>query len=214
MVKKIFKAIKKEIDDHFFFIISHYPESRMGTKIREYYFRIKLKGKLGKRAFISDMVIIFNHAPITIGDDFSIKRNSTIDPDDSFGIIIGNHVHIASGVYIRAANHVYDDISKTFYVQGHKAKKVITNDGKEASIIIEDDVWIAANCVILTGTKIGKGSIIGAGVVAFGDIPEYSIMVTTPGKIIANRKTDPIKSKEYYKFSDEDWNKQCLKEKK
>ena len=43
-------------------------------------------------------------------------------------------------------------------------------------IVIQDDVWIAANCIILPGDTIGRGSVIAAGVVVDKNIPEYSLV--------------------------------------
>ena len=39
--------------------------------------------------------------------------------------------------------------------QGHAKSK--------GGIVIEDNVWIGANCVLLDGTHIGEGSVIAAG---------------------------------------------------
>ncbi|MDD3744624.1 MAG: acetyltransferase [Lentimicrobiaceae bacterium] len=44
--------------------------------------------------------------------------------------------------------------------------------------------WIGAGAVIIQGTKIGKNTIIGAGSVIIHDIPDNSVVVGNPGKII------------------------------
>ena len=60
-------------------------------------------------------------------------------------------------------------------------------EGKQGAIIIEDDVWIGAGSIILTGVTISKGSVIGAGSVVAKSIPEYSIAVGNPAKVIHRR---------------------------
>lgn len=50
--------------------------------------------------------------------------------------------------------------------------------------MIADDVWIGANSVIIGPCKIGKHSVIGANSVVTSDIPEYSVAVGTPAKVI------------------------------
>lgn len=50
--------------------------------------------------------------------------------------------------------------------------------------VIEDDVTIFANSVVFGGITIGKGAVIGTGSVVFKDVPEYSVVVGNPGKII------------------------------
>ena len=56
---------------------------------------------------------------------------------------------------------------------------------KECSI--GNDVWIAANCCVLRGVRIGNGAIIGAGAVVTKDVPPYAIVVGVPGRIIGYR---------------------------
>ena len=57
----------------------------------------------------------------------------------------------------------------------------------KGNIIVEDDVWIGSNCVILSGVKIGKGSIVGAGSVVTKDVEPYSIVGGSPAKLIKYR---------------------------
>jgi acetyltransferase-like isoleucine patch superfamily enzyme len=71
-------------------------------------------------------------------------------------------------------------------LQGHESRTVAYN-GREFSVVIEDDVWIAPNVVVLTGTHIGKGSVISAGAVVSGIIPPYSVVMGNPGRVMANR---------------------------
>ena len=51
-------------------------------------------------------------------------------------------------------------------------------------IVIEDSVWLGANSVILPGSKIGYGSVIGAGSVVKNEIPPMVIAAGNPVKII------------------------------
>ena len=52
--------------------------------------------------------------------------------------------------------------------------------GQVKEIIINDNVWIGALCIILPGSIIGEGSIIGAGSVVKGEIPPYCLAVGSP----------------------------------
>lgn len=51
-------------------------------------------------------------------------------------------------------------------------------------VIIEDNVWITANCIILPGVIIGEGSVVGAGSVVNQDIPPRSLVMGNPVQII------------------------------
>ncbi|MBJ6727102.1 acyltransferase [Geomesophilobacter sediminis] len=51
-------------------------------------------------------------------------------------------------------------------------------------IVIEDEVWIGARCIIGKGVTIGKGAIIGAGSVVVKDVPPYTLAVGNPARPI------------------------------
>lgn len=51
-------------------------------------------------------------------------------------------------------------------------------------IVIEDDVWIGAQCIILKGVTIGPRSIIGAGSVVTHSIPADCIAAGNPCKVL------------------------------
>ena len=74
--------------------------------------------------------------------------------------------------------HVFDDLEQPISKQG------LTKKG----IKIHNDVWIAANCVILDGVEIGEGSIIAAGSVVAKNVPPYSVVAGIPAKVIKNRE--------------------------
>jgi tetrahydrodipicolinate N-succinyltransferase len=63
---------------------------------------------------------------------------------------------------------------------------LITHTGKTRveKTVIEDDVFVGANAVVLPGTHIGKGSIIGAGAVVSKTIPPYSVVAGNPARVI------------------------------
>ena len=58
------------------------------------------------------------------------------------------------------------------------------------AIIIERDVWIAANVVITNNVKVGAYSIVAAGAVATKDVEPYSVVGGVPARLIRNRLDD------------------------
>jgi galactoside O-acetyltransferase len=119
-----------------------------------------------------------NDGFMRIGNRLSANTNVLIDASDKGEIIIGNDVIIGPNVVIRASNHVYDRVDIPIREQGHSGGK----------IVIEDDVWIAANAVVLPDVVIGKGAVVAAGAVVTSDVPPYQIVGGVPAKKIANRK--------------------------
>lgn len=55
---------------------------------------------------------------------------------------------------------------------------------------IGDDVWIGQGAFIKSGVRIGTGSIIGARAIVLRDVPPYSIVVGTPGRVVRSRFSD------------------------
>lgn len=53
--------------------------------------------------------------------------------------------------------------------------------------MIGNDVWIASDVTILSGSIIGDGAVIGAKSLVTGDIPPYAIVVGVPARIIKYR---------------------------
>ncbi len=117
-----------------------------------------------------------------IGQGLKVGNNSNIGPFAYIGcsgfIEIGNNVMISPRVSIYAENHLFDNPELTIKEQG-----VLKQFVK-----IEDDCWIAANSVILSGVTIGKGSVIAAGAVVTKDVPPYSVVAGVPASIIRSRK--------------------------
>ena len=56
--------------------------------------------------------------------------------------------------------------------------------GEDSPIIIEDNVWLGTGVIVMKGSKIGRGALVGAGSVVRGVIPPYSIVVGNPPKIV------------------------------
>lgn len=127
---------------------------------------------------------------IFIWGGVTLNDHCTIDANDSYGVYIGNNLLVARDVFIRAGNHDYSYSELPFQKRGHCAKKV-EYKGKVYSIVIEDNVWIGRGATILSGAYIGQGSVIGAGAVVKEYVPEYSIVIGNPAKVVSNRKKYP-----------------------
>jgi len=112
-----------------------------------------------------------------MGKGSSIAQKCTISGENAV-FFIGENVMIASNVVIVALNHRFEDLNIPMSMQG--------ND--EASVIIEDDVWIASKTTIGKGVKIGKGSIIGSNSFVNKNVLPFSIVGGVPAKLIKYRK--------------------------
>lgn len=116
-----------------------------------------------------------NESSIIIGEECYIGFNFSALSVAKGKIEIGNNVLIASNVLITNENHgINPELSIPYMNQDLEFKNVYIGDG----------CWIGEKTIILPGVSIGKQSIIGAGSVVTKSIPEYSIAVGNPAKVI------------------------------
>lgn len=96
------------------------------------------------------------------------------------GIYIGDHVAIAANCTFAPVNHAYKDKSRPIREQGFLPGK--------GGIVIEDDVWIGANCVFLDGAILRRGCVLGAGSIVRGELAAYTVYAGQPLRVLGVRQ--------------------------
>jgi len=97
------------------------------------------------------------------------------------GIRIGNDVLIAANCTLAPVNHAFRDRDRLIREQGFGPSR--------GGIVIEDDVWIGANCVLVDGAVLRRGCVVGAGSLVRGELPAYSICRGTPAVPVNERRS-------------------------
>lgn len=128
--------------------------------------RLITKGNVGF-AYGGDVEVI-NDGVLEIGDGFGANQNLMLVCESK--ITIGNWVKCGRNVTIRDSNGGH-----WMNIPGYKAKK---------PIVIGDHVWLCEGCTIMSGVKIGAGSVIGAKAVVFNDVPPNSLVLGNPAKVV------------------------------
>jgi acetyltransferase-like isoleucine patch superfamily enzyme len=131
---------------------------------------------IGDNALISRYTILScKNGDIEIGESANIGVFCNISSNGS--LKIGKKVLIGPHCSVFATEHSFERTDIPIQDQGWTSK----------GIKIEDNVWIGAGVVILDGVTIGRDSIVGAGAVVSEDIPEFSIAVGIPAKVVKKR---------------------------
>lgn len=142
---------------------------------------------------------------ITIGDNFYLYSGNGVNPiasnlqadvyvEPGAALTIGNNVGMSSTrLWIHESARIGTNVKIGGCVlitdtDAHPMDYVArrsSNDGtKSAPVVIEDDVWVGAHCIILKGVTIGARSIIGAGSVVTKSIPTDCVAAGNPCKVI------------------------------
>lgn len=126
---------------------------------------------------------------------------------------IGNYCSIAERVTITGMNHPIEYITTSpiiyFKSRGFikEDRDYLINKSKNKKVVIGNDVWIGMNVTILPSVKIGNGAIIGAGSVITKDVPDYSVVVGNPARILkfrfSDEEIDLLNKSQWWDWSDD-----------
>jgi acetyltransferase-like isoleucine patch superfamily enzyme len=103
----------------------------------------------------------------TIGDNFFISVN--------LELVLGRHVAIADRCYISDANHLHKNPDIPPSLCPNELGKPIH---------IDDHCWFGVNTVLINGARIGRHCIVSANSVVSGDMPDFSLAVGNPARVV------------------------------
>lgn len=135
---------------------------------------------IGAHTQVYDFVVIRavgGDGDIVIGEHCYINPNCTLYSGS--GIRMGNYVLVAPGCSIVPANHAIDRTDVVMRKQGFMPSR--------GGVVIEDDVWIGANCVLLDGTHIETGVVVAAGSVVSGRLTANGVWGGNPLRRLRDR---------------------------
>jgi len=157
-------------------------------KLRDLYL-VKLKWrhyKIGENFHSGRGVKLWAKNSISIGDNFYIGRYSQIECDSCIGndVIFGNNVAL-----VGKFDHHFHQIGTPTRLASQIRDQDYNWKGMHSKITIESDVWVGYGAIIMSGLRIGKGSIIAAGSVVTKDVSPYTIVGGNPARFIKLRFT-------------------------
>lgn len=107
-------------------------------------------------------------------------------------LVIGKYCSIAEGVEIYlGGNHRTDWITtfpfSWFAKAWPEARRLTGHPATRGDVVVGNDVWLGAGCIVLSGVRIGDGAVIGCRAVVSRDVPPYAIVAGNPAKVTRMR---------------------------
>ncbi len=165
-------------NDKLFFTVQSflkYNSFDFGIKLRSFFYRPFFK-KMGKNIVIKDGVTFKYPSEIEIGNNCKIGEFSYFVGKG--GLTIGNNFLMGAGSKIITSKHNFENIDLPIFYQGLDFEKIEIGDG----------VWLGFDVKIFGNSKIGNDVILGANTIVKNmKIPDYSVAVGMPAKIIRSR---------------------------
>jgi acetyltransferase-like isoleucine patch superfamily enzyme len=113
---------------------------------------------------------------LRLGDKCVVARGVSINC--YLDVDIGECALIADDVYISDFDHRFDDLSVPIKDQGIA----------KARVRIGRDVWLGTKTTVSRGVRIGEGTVVGANSVVTRDLPDFSVAVGAPARVVKSRR--------------------------
>lgn len=159
----------------------------------------------GKNIQIPGKVSWLIGGKLKIGDNFYLSSGNGVNPiasnlsadvyvEPGAALTIGNNVGMSSTrLWIHESARIGNNVKiggcvlitdTDAHPMDYVARRSSNEGTKSAPVVIEDDVWVGAHCIILKGVTIGARSIIGAGSVVTKNIPADCVAAGNPCRVI------------------------------
>ena len=137
--------------------------------------RKKILKRWARNAFFpSARVGMLRLCGFNIGDEVYIADDLIIVEElaERGNLTIGNRVSIAPRVTLVTSSHPNSSRIRPFAPVS------------QGPIVIEDDAWLGAGCIILPGVRIGRGAVVGANSVVTQDVLPLHVVAGQPARTV------------------------------
>lgn len=118
---------------------------------------------------------------LSIGHNVSVGPRTIVQVDG----VIGDFALIGMGVQIVGRqDHAIDEVGTPIVLSTWAGDRSASEDDW---VDIGRDVWIGGSSVVLSRVRIGEGAVVGSGSVVTHDIPDYSVAVGVPARVVRDR---------------------------
>jgi acetyltransferase-like isoleucine patch superfamily enzyme len=157
---------------------------------------------LGANVFIGHDTMIYQDGdggPVEFGERVRLWGHNVVETGARGTITIGARSRLNNGVEIyayQAPIQIGRDVGlgakSMFFSYDHGFARGLLYSKQplqtKGPIIIEDEVWIGAGSIVLSGVCIGKGAVVAAGSIVTKDIPSEAIAAGSPARVLRYRE--------------------------
>lgn len=127
-------------------------------------------GKIGENTYITPSLFCDYGCNLELGKNVYLNANCIVL--DCAKVEIGDNTFIGPNCQFYTPIHPMDYKTRNTFVEWAKP------------ITVGKNCWLGGSVIVLPGVKIGDGCVIGAGSVVTKDIPDNSVAVGNPAKVI------------------------------
>lgn len=143
----------------------------------------RLKLTQGTRLVLGDRVRVRGRVSVNGGGVVTVGPDTLLN-----GCWIGARTTVTLGAGCLISDC---DITDSDFHNLDPARRHLPADEKtQRPVTIGENVWVGAHAMVLKGTTIGRNSVIGAGAVVRGEVPESVVMVGNPAHVVKHLDTD------------------------
>ena len=153
---------------------------------------------IGDNVVFEHGVLVFHPEAIELGNNVYIGHNTILKAYYKNFLRIGNNTWIGQNCFFHSAGGVsignnvgigpHVKILTSFHKEEGRDVPILFSELEFGEVVINDDCDIGTGSIIMPGVEIGTGAQIGAGAVVTTNIPDYSVAVGVPAKVVRSRK--------------------------
>jgi acetyltransferase-like isoleucine patch superfamily enzyme len=158
------------------------------------------KIRLGDGVIVDDLVVLdakgSSNAGIVVGDFAFLGRGTILSCKDG-DIVLGPRVNLGFHSEVFSGSRVEIGADGLFaaytYVVGggHEfedpQRAVLDQPRASRGIVMGPNVWLGAGARVLDGVRLGRDVVVGAGAVVTSDLPDGSVAVGVPARVVRRR---------------------------
>lgn len=135
---------------------------------------------------------------VSIGRHSGLYNGTFLDLGPNGRVEIGDYCSLVGVIFATNGRVVIEDYSFFAHEVLIADSSFVTPSGIAGSpdlsdpvVFVGENVWVGARAVLLAGTQLGRGSVVGAATVVNGFVPDYAIVAGNPWRIVGWAREKP-----------------------